>query len=248
MNARDFIVTRLAGLALIVWVSATAAVARQQPTTPAAAPILYEIGTDEYYHLGTCATKDLYKLVPVRPIDVKDRRLKPCLACRPMDSPAVRELMASTPESNVVFTTAVAMTMRSGPDAKAKVVGTMPAGSLATVLDIQPGWAKVDEVGGADRRGWVAATSANLAARGLLEAIGIHLKLEETTWPAATRAAILKGDVKIGFTTAQVLLALGEPTTKVTEETAKGIVTVWQYRSTTLVIVGGRVQSIRKVE
>jgi hypothetical protein len=49
-------------------------------------------------------------------------------------------------------------------------------------------------------------------------------------WPAEVQTKVRAGQVAVGFTEEQVLVALGEPERTVTRTTDKGNVIVWAYR------------------
>ncbi len=53
---------------------------------------------------------------------------------------------------------------------------------------------------------------------------------EFDSWPPAVQQKVRAKQVDIGFTTAQVLVALGEPDRKYTRTTAQGTAEVWAYR------------------
>ncbi|MBP6507301.1 MAG: hypothetical protein KA257_07020 [Opitutaceae bacterium] len=48
-------------------------------------------------------------------------------------------------------------------------------------------------------------------------------------WPTEVQQKIRRGQVDVGFTPPQVLVALGEPQKKYTRTTARGVAEVWAY-------------------
>jgi hypothetical protein len=53
---------------------------------------------------------------------------------------------------------------------------------------------------------------------------------EFPTWPASVQEKVAAGQIDIGFTAEQVWVALGNPDTTLSRETADGVSEVWGYR------------------
>jgi hypothetical protein len=163
---------------------------------------------------------------------------------------------ADTPtDVSYVFGTATALLEK--PNATARRIATAPAESIAMVLCVIDGWARVWLVGqgkkeDALRTGWFksggANTADNLLAESWLDVVLRKNKLSETTWPAATKAAVLRKRVRIGFTPDQATTALGRPLRVESEETAAGITEVWIYLDQTLTFRARRVSSIKRIQ
>ena len=55
-------------------------------------------------------------------------------------------------------------------------------------------------------------------------------RAEFSTWPMAVQEKVAAGRIDVGFSTTQVLVALGEPDRVFTRTTADGTTEVWSYR------------------
>src|SRR5579872_5715287 len=51
-----------------------------------------------------------------------------------------------------------------------------------------------------------------------------------SSWPADVQAQVRAGEVAVGFTPEQVLVALGEPNLRTTAAGPQGVTDVWVYR------------------
>jgi len=221
--------------------------------TAQTAPVLYELkdaakyNVPVAYHLATCEQMKSLNMSPVKPVDIIDTGLAPCPFCKPLNVPAVAEMMRNTPQPRITFVSPEELPIYGEPVNTGKPIGTLGAAVLASLYQVQAGWARISSFTDESERktiGWVKATPENLVSRDRLQAIGAWLKTQETTWPAATKSAVIRGDIKIGFTIEQLDAAAGAPISTVTEETASGTLEVRVYPGKSVSIVGGRVTRI----
>ncbi len=223
----------------------------------ASAPQLYMLPNVEKFavprafHLASCERMKPFQMHPIKAIDIVDTEMPSCEVCKPLSVPGVAELIRNTPSQRVTFVSAPPLPMRADARATAKIVGQLGAGDLALLYQTEAGWARVSSF--ADKAkppviGWVKATGENLVAREYLGAIGAWIRGQEGKWPGPIRAAVIKGDVRVGFTVAQLEASQGDSTATAVEETAAGKVEVRSYPGKTVTVVGGRVTRVLTIK
>jgi hypothetical protein len=84
--------------------------------------------------------------------------------------------------------------------------------------------------------------------RDTLNAEIVATQLRSSSWTLAAKIGILEKKPAIGFTRAQVDLALGKPTTEASEENATGITDVLVYPGMTITMKAGKVVSIKTIK
>jgi hypothetical protein len=142
------------------------------------------------------------------------------------------------------------------PDPTSTRVGAVKPTLGLLVYQTTTGWVQVGLVENGESntfpRGWIRGDPANLIKGDQLTVPMRTVKMKGKAWTAATQLAILRGQVRIGFTKEQVEIARGdagggEPR-KESEETAAGVTETWTYPDAIYTFTGGRVSKIKKIE
>jgi hypothetical protein len=210
-------------------------------------PTIYEMEGSSSYHVAGCPLAATHQLKPVTAADARSRHLSACLVCKPLDNPAIKDLIEWTEEPNAMFVTTASTVIRTSPEAASQEIATVPALTVLTLYGVQPGWARVGS--GNKWRGWSPAKEENLLPRNFIGAFGTVARLDRhPDWPQTTKLAILHRQAKIGFTAEQVTLALDEPIRRVSEETAAGTVETWTYLGQVVTFSEGKVTKILSVK
>jgi hypothetical protein len=125
-------------------------------------------------------------------------------------------------------------------DKSSKSVWTLKPLELALIVGIRTGWFYVAS---GEKRGWIAGSLINLIPRTASDTASAIGSLE-ATWPIQTKMNILRREPQIGFSKAQVELALGEPLRTVDEQTATATTTVMLYQDRSITLIQGKVTKI----
>ncbi len=151
--------------------------------------------------------------------------------------------------TDISFVAAVPMVVRAEPSAAAPVVGKLAPADIVMVYRAQAGWLRVDLLDKNNTKGWIATQDKDgMIPESWLDVRVRASKMAQKPWPQATKIDMLRKRVRVGFTEEQVRLALGDPTTKASDETATGVVSAWAYPGRIVTFKAGKVQSIKTIE
>lgn len=157
--------------------------------------------------------------------------------------------------TDVTYVFSATTPLLAKPSLDAQRITTTKIDSIAMVLCVIDGWARVwlvDEgkAPDAQRTGWFKSSPANpqenLLPESWFKAVLRKNDLAATAWPPATKSAVLRKRVRVGFTPQQVKAALDDPLSLDTEETAAGVTEVWTYVDQVITFRAKRVTAIRK--
>jgi hypothetical protein len=138
---------------------------------------------------------------------------------------------------------------REKPDVASKIVNKHGVNTLVLVKEAVPDWLLVEPgtVNASNKTaGWIRANKDNLVLDGLFPAILRQVKMNGKPWPASVKADITLKKIRVGFTSEQVLIALGDPLLKQSKETAQGTVEAWAFPEVVVTLDDGRVVAITK--
>ncbi len=148
------------------------------------------------------------------------------------------------------------VTIRTADNDSAAIVRALQPLELAAILEIKPGWARI--AGGFENgdpirantkfNGWIkggSETTAFLIPKSMFDAAELISTLDEKkAWTVADKHLILRGVPRVGFSIEQLDMAMGPPTSTLTEETATGVVEIRSYPGKTVTIARGKVTRI----
>jgi hypothetical protein len=167
-----------------------------------------------------------------------------CSTCKPL---AVAPKGPSVPY--VIATPTVA---RDEPSVTAKIVNRFPALAVVLVEESQRGWARVTP---ADLKaqdvtagGWIRADPDYLVPDVIDTVIRRQMLVQGEPWTTQTKADIMRGKIRVGFTLKQVAITLGEPLGRTSTETATGITEAWSYDALTALFRNGKVIEITRTQ
>lgn len=140
--------------------------------------------------------------------------------------------------------------VRQDSNATAPVAWTMEPIEIAAIFDVTEGWLRI---GSGEKRGWVSLTEDDLrllvVKRNLKSCSNVIGEFEgQGTWSVATRHAILAGRPQIGFSLAQIVVAIGPPLKTTEEETASGLTARLVYPDREIEMKNGKVTKITTVK
>lgn len=138
--------------------------------------------------------------------------------------------------------------MRASPDGRAPVLSRLQSFDIVSGTQDVPGWLHVDaSTGTASALGWIPIEAEHTVA-GTLEAMKYRLfRAQLTKWPKATRLAVVRGQIRKGFTGDQVKLALGDPIRKDLRGSGNAVNEEWLYRDRRVVFSSTGVVAIEPI-
>lgn len=208
------------------------------------------------YHRFDCPLKSSHPISKTSLLDALAHGLKPCLICHPeRDAEVARAIRLNAERADpslkyedVSYVLRVTTPLRAAPDQAARIISQLPPLTLAKVMMIESGWVQILPFPFGQDAGWVAGDSESLLEGPPASNAERLSAITKKTWLAQTKQDVVFRKVKIGFTSEQVALGLGSPTTKTKEETAAGITELWAYPGRVVVLKADRVTAIRTVE
>lgn len=149
--------------------------------------------------------------------------------------------------TDIAYLVVAAQPLKDEPSATAKTIAMVPAMEIVPVVRAETGWLRVLFSAGT-KAGWIAAKKDDILPDDILTSLMRQIGMRDETWPAAVKADILRKRPRVGFTEKQVEAALGEPVSRLSEETASGAVEVWGYTDRVVTFLKGRATKITTVK
>jgi hypothetical protein len=146
--------------------------------------------------------------------------------------------------------------LRATDSPTARVVEEMQPIRTIRLLKWTEGWVQLGWREGAPdaplRCGWLPTEgpikdNPNVLGSDLLRISRTQVDLQQRSWPLAVKADILRGRPRVGFTAEQVIMAIGQPSSKFERESSTGTVEVWSYSGRAVVFANGKVLQIDTV-
>jgi hypothetical protein len=133
-------------------------------------------------------------------------------------------------EPRVLYLIGETTPMHAAPDRRAPVLSRLAVFDIVTGFEEVPGWLHVNaSTGQASELGWIQILAEH-TVKGTLEAMKYRLfRAQHTEWPKSVRLAVVRGQIRRGFTGDQVKLALGDPVRKDLRRTGDDVNEEWLY-------------------